>query len=107
MSVHISAHPLIQHKLARLRDARTPPPEFRELVAAISRGLFFEATADMKLRDERIVTPLTTTTCRVIAEKIGLIPVQSPDIKGIEAYLASEREKWGGLVKQIGLEGTM
>jgi tripartite-type tricarboxylate transporter receptor subunit TctC len=42
-----------------------------------------------------------------LTEKIGLIPVQSPDIKGIEAYLASEREKWGGLVKQIGLEGTM
>jgi tripartite-type tricarboxylate transporter receptor subunit TctC len=42
-----------------------------------------------------------------LTEKIGLIPVQSPDIKGIEAYLAAEREKWGGLVKQIGLEGTM
>ena len=26
---------------------------------------------------------------------------------GIESYLASEREKWGGLVKQIGLEGSM
>jgi tripartite-type tricarboxylate transporter receptor subunit TctC len=42
-----------------------------------------------------------------MTEKIGLIPVNSPDIKGIESYLASEREKWGGLVKQIGLEGTM
>jgi len=42
-----------------------------------------------------------------LTEKIGLIPVQSPDIKGIETYLAAEREKWGGLVKQIGLEGTM
>lgn len=42
-----------------------------------------------------------------LTEKIGLIPVQSPDVKGIETYLASEREKWGGLVKQIGLEGTM
>ena len=42
-----------------------------------------------------------------MTEKIGLIPVQSPDIKGIETYLASERDKWGGLVKQIGLEGTM
>ena len=87
MSVHISAHPLIQHKLARLRDARTPPPEFRELVAAISRGLFFEATADMKLRDERIVTPLTTTTCRVIAEKIGLIPVLRAGLGMADAML--------------------
>ena len=42
-----------------------------------------------------------------LTEKIGLIPVNSPDIKGIETYLASERDKWGTLVKQIGLEGTM
>ena len=44
--VHVSTHPLIQHKLARLRAAETKPPEFRELVAAISRVLFFEATRD-------------------------------------------------------------
>ncbi len=42
-----------------------------------------------------------------MTEKIGLIPVDSPDIKGIESYLASERDKWGTLVKQIGLAGTM
>ncbi len=35
--VHVSTHPVIQHKLARLRAADTKPPEFRELVAAISR----------------------------------------------------------------------
>jgi tripartite-type tricarboxylate transporter receptor subunit TctC len=44
---------------------------------------------------------------KALTEKIGLIPVDSPDVKGIEKYLASEREKWGGLVRQIGLEGTM
>jgi tripartite-type tricarboxylate transporter receptor subunit TctC len=42
-----------------------------------------------------------------LTEKIGLIPVDSPDIAGIQKYLASEREKWGGLVKQLGLAGTM
>lgn len=44
---------------------------------------------------------------KALTEKIGLIPVDSPDVKGIESYLASERDKWGGLVKQIGLQGTM
>jgi tripartite-type tricarboxylate transporter receptor subunit TctC len=42
-----------------------------------------------------------------LTEKIGLIPVDSPDIAGIQKYLASEREKWGSLVKQLGLAGTM
>lgn len=42
-----------------------------------------------------------------LTEKIGLIPVDTPSIEGIESYIASERDKWGTLVKQLGLEGTM
>src|SRR5690606_1194931 len=40
-----------------------------------------------------------------LTEKIGLIPVDTPDVTGIQTYLASEREKWGSLVKQLGLAG--
>ena len=42
-----------------------------------------------------------------LTEKIGLLPVDSPDVDGIQKYLASEREKWGSLVKQLGLDGSM
>jgi tripartite-type tricarboxylate transporter receptor subunit TctC len=42
-----------------------------------------------------------------LTEKIGLIPVDTPNVDGIQKYLASEREKWGELVKQLGLAGTM
>jgi tripartite-type tricarboxylate transporter receptor subunit TctC len=37
---------------------------------------------------------------------LGLIPFDSPSIAGITTYLASEREKWGTLVKKLGLEGS-
>jgi tripartite-type tricarboxylate transporter receptor subunit TctC len=37
---------------------------------------------------------------------LGLIPFDSPSIEGITTYLASEREKWGALVKKLGLEGS-
>lgn len=87
MALHVSSHPLIQHKLARLRAKDTPPPEFRDLVAAISRGLFFEATRDVALRDVPIATPLTTTTCREIAVKIGLVPVLRAGLGMAEAML--------------------
>jgi hypothetical protein len=40
-----------------------------------------------------------------LTEKIGLLPVDSPDVEGIQKYLASEREKCCGLVKQLGLAG--
>jgi tripartite-type tricarboxylate transporter receptor subunit TctC len=42
-----------------------------------------------------------------LTEKIGLIPVDTPSVSGIQAYLASERQKWGDLVKQLGLAGAM
>jgi len=73
--VYVSSHPLIQHKLTRLRATDTKPPEFRELVAAIARGLFLEATRDLRLTPVTVQTPLTQTTCQLIADRVGLVPV--------------------------------
>ena len=40
------------------------------------------------------------------AADIGLIPIDSPAIPEIRRYIASEQEKWGSLVRKLGLEGT-
>jgi uracil phosphoribosyltransferase len=85
--VHVSTHPVIRHKLARLRAADTKPPEFRELVAAISRALFFDATQDVKLKPVTITTPLTATACEEIGEKVGLVPVLRAGLGMAEAML--------------------
>ena len=85
--VHVSTHPLIQHKLARLRAVETKPPEFRELVGAISRGLFLEATRDLRLAPVTITTPLTQTTCQQIADCVGLVPVLRAGLGMAEAML--------------------
>jgi putative tricarboxylic transport membrane protein len=37
---------------------------------------------------------------------IGLLPLDSPPIDGIRAYIKLEQEKWGSLVKKLGLDGT-
>jgi tripartite-type tricarboxylate transporter receptor subunit TctC len=37
---------------------------------------------------------------------IGLIPMESPSIQGMQDYIKSEREKWGGLVDKLGLTGS-
>jgi len=37
---------------------------------------------------------------------IGLIPYASPSVEGIQAYIKAETEKWGALVRQLGLEGS-
>src|SRR5690606_37219432 len=71
----------------RLRATDTKPPEFRSLVSAISRVLFFEATRDVRLRPVTVATPLTTATCQEIAEKIGLVPVLRAGLGMAEAML--------------------
>src|SRR5262245_11317218 len=85
--VHVSTHPVIQHRLARLRAVDTKPPEFRGLVAAISRVLFYEATQDVKLQPVTIRTPLAEMACQQIAEKIGLVPVLRAGLGMAEAML--------------------
>src|SRR5439155_13662772 len=87
VAVHVSTHPLIQHKLARLRAAETRPPEFRELVAAIARSLVFEATHDIRLRPVPITTPLVETTGHELAEKVGFVPVLRAGLGMAEAML--------------------
>jgi tripartite-type tricarboxylate transporter receptor subunit TctC len=37
---------------------------------------------------------------------IGLLPIEPPSTADTETYLRSEREKWGSLVKKLGLEGS-
>ncbi len=86
-AVHVSTHPLIQHKLARLRAVDTKPPEFRALVAAISRGLFFEATRDVRLAPVVVQTPLVPTTCHRLADRVGLVPVLRAGLGMAEAML--------------------
>jgi tripartite-type tricarboxylate transporter receptor subunit TctC len=40
------------------------------------------------------------------AANIGLLPLNPPSIEETQKYLASEREKWGSLVRKLGLAGT-
>ena len=51
-------HPLIEHKLAILRDKKTGTKEFRELVSEIASILCYEALRDAKLTPVEIETPL-------------------------------------------------
>ncbi len=40
------------------------------------------------------------------AAAIGLIPQKVPSIEETQAYVRSEQDKWGALVKAVGMEGT-
>jgi uracil phosphoribosyltransferase len=74
-SLHISGHPLIQHKLCRLRDKRTEPKKFRELTRELSILLAYEATADLGLTGMQVETPMGMAQGADLTETIGLIPI--------------------------------
>lgn len=73
--VHISTHPLVRHKLTRLRDRRTDPKKFRELMREISILLAYEATADLLIEPSTVQTPLMEAPGYNLRETIGLVPV--------------------------------
>lgn len=73
--VHVSTHPLVQHKQTLLRRVETESKKFRELVREITQFLIYEATADLSLADREVRTPLAPYAGKEIGERIGLVPI--------------------------------
>jgi uracil phosphoribosyltransferase len=61
-------HVLLSQRLAELRDAATPSPRFRRLLAEIGALLAMEATRDLPAAMARVTTPLTEMDHRVLAQ---------------------------------------
>lgn len=70
-----SQHPLIKHKLTKLRDTSTEPKKFRELVREIAIMLAYEATQDLGVREIAVETPMGSAGGYILTEKIGLVPI--------------------------------
>ena len=74
-NVYASAHPLVAHKLSRMRNKDVEPKKFRELVREIAALLCYEATSDLLTVPRQVETPLATMTGSELQEKIGLVPI--------------------------------
>ena len=74
-NVFASPHPLVAHKLSRMRNKDTEPKKFRELVREVAALLAYEATSDLLTIPRQVETPLATMTGAELKEKIGLIPI--------------------------------
>ncbi|HZW34139.1 MAG TPA: uracil phosphoribosyltransferase [Isosphaeraceae bacterium] len=73
--VTASKHPIMQHMLSELRDARTPPPRFRQLVRTLAIVLGHEATADLETIASEVMTPLGRAATRTLADVVGIVPI--------------------------------
>lgn len=74
--VYVFDHPLIQHKVALLRDKNTSTKEFRELVSEIAMLMAYEVTRDLPLKEVEIETPVATAKCNMIdGKKLAIVPI--------------------------------
>lgn len=94
--VHISQHPLVAHKLGKLRTTTTEPKKFRELVREITGLLAYEATADLKVSPITVQTPMGTAPASELEEKIGLVPILRAGLGMVEGIweLMPSAEVW-------------
>ena len=81
-------HPLVQHKLAVLRDVETSKKTFRALVDEIAMLMGYEVTKDMPLRPVEIDTPLERMQAfRVGGKKLTLVPILRAGLGMVEGML--------------------
>lgn len=95
-NIFASTHPLVAHKLSRLRDKDTNPKKFRELVREIAALLAYEATADLQTVPRELETPLAKVTGAELKEKIGLVPILRAGLGMVEGFweLMPSAEVW-------------
>ncbi len=81
-------HPLIRHKLSRLRDRRTGKKRFRELVDEIASLMVYEATRDLVGERTTVETPLGRAQGeRLREDRVVVVPVLRAGLGMAEAFL--------------------
>src|SRR5665213_1534846 len=85
--VTVIAHPLVQHNLARLRDQRTQPPEFRRLLGEISSLMIYEATRSLGVKKISVRTPLAPAAGLQLEREVALVPILRAGLGMLDAIL--------------------
>lgn len=95
-NVYPSPHPLVAHKLTKLRDRDTKPKKFRELIREIGALLAYEATLDLQADPVEVQTPLEPSPGSQLVEKIGLVPILRAGLGMVEGVweLMPSAEVW-------------
>ena len=94
--VFVSLHPLVAHKLVRLRDKNTNSRKFRELVREIAALLTYEATTDLQITPRKVETPLAPFEGQELKANIGLVPILRAGLGMVEGIweLMPSAEVW-------------
>jgi len=87
--VVVMDHPLISHKIGRIRKKETGTKEFRETISEIAMLLCYEATRNLELQDVEIETPICKTVVKELSgKKLAIVPILRAGLGMVEGMLA-------------------
>ena len=87
--VQVLDHPLLQHKLAVLRDKNTGVKEFREIVGEIAALMCYEATRNLPTEEVEIETPVAVAKVRVLAgKKLAIVPILRAGLGMVDSMIS-------------------
>ncbi|MDY3304260.1 MAG: uracil phosphoribosyltransferase [Clostridia bacterium] len=88
-NVTIMEHPLIIHKISKMRDEKTGCKEFREYVNEIAMLMGYEVTRDLPLHDVKIQTPIAVADAKEIdGKRLAIVPILRAGLGMVDGMLS-------------------
>ena len=88
MPILSASHPLILSKMTRLRDVDTNSNDFRRILKDIAFYLAYEATRNLNIQPDNIITPMKASYIgSKISDKIAIIPILRAGLGMADAVL--------------------
>ena len=73
--LHVLKHPLIDHKLAIMRNKDTSSKDFKENLDEIAALMVYEISKELPVKEVEVETPICKTVCRQLASDVVLVPI--------------------------------
>ena len=100
-TLQVVDHPLIRHKVTKLRDRNTSTKLFKELADEITLLLTYEVTRDLPVEEVKVETPLEVATgYRIRGKKLVAVPILRAGLGMVDAVV---RLVPGARVGHVGL----
>ena len=68
-------HPLIDHKMSKIRNKDTGTKEFRESLSELGGLITYEITRDFTTKPKKIETPICETTVYELEKPVVIVPI--------------------------------
>ena len=85
--VVIFNHPLINHKLSRMREKETNTKDFREALNEISALMAYEVTRDLPVKETKIHTPIAEAVGYELSSEIVIVPILRAGLGMVDGVL--------------------